>query len=83
MVRGLAGDDRLVAGAGADVLYGMNGDDTLVGGANPDQLYGGAGNDHIDARDPTGDTANDRARMPGRYLHLHDRQSLPSASAER
>jgi Ca2+-binding RTX toxin-like protein len=64
VVRGLGGDDRLVGGAGADALYGMNGDDKLVGGANPDQLYGGAGDDHIDARDATGDTADDRARVP-------------------
>lgn len=51
---GTSKNDRLVGGAGADMikgfsgndkLYGMAGDDVLNGGAGKDILYGGAGRD--------------------------------------
>ncbi len=42
---GLAGDDILKGGDGADFLFGGAGNDTLIGHAGSDILKGGAGND--------------------------------------
>jgi Ca2+-binding RTX toxin-like protein len=41
------GDDTLVAGAAAVVVYGGEGDDSLVGGAGNDSLEGGDGRDTL------------------------------------
>ncbi len=38
---GLAGDDTITGGAGADTIYGEEGDDVLEGGAGADSLFGG------------------------------------------
>lgn len=42
---GLAVDDTIVGGAGADILLGGAGDDLLAGKAGGDRLYGQAGDD--------------------------------------
>ncbi|MGH6951572.1 MAG: FG-GAP-like repeat-containing protein, partial [Vitreimonas sp.] len=42
---GDAGNDTVIAGVGADLLYGVSGDDTLDGGAGADTLSGGDGQD--------------------------------------
>ena len=47
LVLGLAGDDRLWAGANRVVLHGGDGDDQLHGGAHADVLIGGPGNDFL------------------------------------
>ena len=47
VLRGNAGNDRLVGLAGKNELYGGAGNDYLVGFASGDDLYGGAGNDHL------------------------------------
>ncbi|MCB1532293.1 MAG: type I secretion C-terminal target domain-containing protein [Alphaproteobacteria bacterium] len=39
------GNDILVGGAGADLIYAEAGDDIIVGGADDDVLFGGAGSD--------------------------------------
>lgn len=44
-VRGLAGDDILIAASAGTDLHGGAGDDTILGGAGNDNLEGGAGND--------------------------------------
>jgi Ca2+-binding RTX toxin-like protein len=41
-------DDRFVANAGADVIYGRGGDDRLFGGSGDDNLNGEAGDDYLD-----------------------------------
>ncbi|HET6246193.1 MAG TPA: hypothetical protein VFE47_00695 [Tepidisphaeraceae bacterium] len=46
-VQGAAGNDSLVAGAGADSLNGGAGNDSLTGGTGTDVLAGAAGNDTI------------------------------------
>ena len=49
IVFGLAMDDTLNAGKGADQLLGGAGNDTLNGGGGADELIGGDGNDTINA----------------------------------
>lgn len=44
---GGAGDDRIVALGGADVVKGRGADDTLLGGAGRDKLKGNAGDDRL------------------------------------
>ncbi|NJN29064.1 MAG: DUF4394 domain-containing protein [Synechococcales cyanobacterium RM1_1_8] len=44
---GTAASDRLVGGAGDDILYGNGGEDQLVGGSGHDLIYGGAEADII------------------------------------
>lgn len=46
----LRAESALIAGDGADTLYGQSGDDTLNGGDGADRMIGGAGNDtyHVD-----------------------------------
>lgn len=44
---GGAGNDRIVDGAGAQVLRGEEGEDVLVASAGNDELYGGAGRDAL------------------------------------
>ncbi len=41
------GDDKLVGGAGNDILYGQDGDDILVVGEGKDDIYGGRHDDVI------------------------------------
>jgi Ca2+-binding RTX toxin-like protein len=53
-IRGLDGDDRLVAGAGSDTLFGSYGNDTLDGGSDSDSMVGGSGDD-VYRVDATGD----------------------------
>ena len=43
-----AGNDRVVGGAGVDIVAGGNGNDNIQGGAGADFLFGGNGNDLID-----------------------------------
>ncbi|WP_298431658.1 Hint domain-containing protein [uncultured Jannaschia sp.] len=38
---GIAGDDLLTGGDGADTIFGEAGDDTIIGGAGQDELFGG------------------------------------------
>ncbi len=48
LIKGLAGDDTLMAlegVGGSDTLYGGDGDDLLKGGEGSDELYGDAGDD--------------------------------------
>ena len=45
---GGAGNDSLEGAAGADILQGGDGSDTLAGGADADDLQGGAGSDTAD-----------------------------------
>ena len=45
---GTPGDDVLVAGAAATLIYGLDGNDTLLGGAGDDTLKGGRGDDVLD-----------------------------------
>lgn len=45
ILRGGAGNDRLVGARGSDFLFGDEGDDLLFGGAGSDFLSGGDGND--------------------------------------
>jgi Ca2+-binding RTX toxin-like protein len=47
VVRGGAGDDRLVGGSGCDILVGDAGDDTLRGKRGNDLLIGGEGADTL------------------------------------
>ena len=49
IVFGLAKDDTLNAGKGADQLLGGAGNDTLNGGGGADELIGGDGNDTVNA----------------------------------
>ncbi|MEL6478966.1 MAG: Hint domain-containing protein, partial [Pseudomonadota bacterium] len=46
-VDGLGGNDDLVGGSGADLLYGGTGSDSVDAGASADTLYGGTGNDSL------------------------------------
>ena len=46
-LRGRAGDDLIMAGAGADTIYGEDGDDLLYGEQGKNTLYGGPGNDYL------------------------------------
>lgn len=41
------GNDTIVSGAGADLIYGEAGNDTILGFAGADLIYGGLGNDRI------------------------------------
>ena len=43
--QGTYGHDAIIAGAGADTLYGASGDDRLDGGAGNDWLFGSGGAD--------------------------------------
>lgn len=45
LLRGLAGDDLMYAGAGNDNLHGNAGDDRMYGGNGDDNLNGGSGED--------------------------------------
>ncbi|MFN0161820.1 MAG: calcium-binding protein [Burkholderiales bacterium] len=54
-MRGLSGNDQLLARAGSDLLEGGAGDDILDGGAGDDTLAGGAGFDLL-----KGNAGNDR-----------------------
>jgi Ca2+-binding RTX toxin-like protein len=45
----------ILAGRGADRVYGGGGPDVLVGGLGPDRLFGGSGADVFGARDRTRD----------------------------
>lgn len=47
-ILGLAGNDIINAGIGADLVLGGAGDDKINGGAGKDTLFGGDGNDNID-----------------------------------
>lgn len=47
-IDGLAGNDLILALAGADFLYGGDGNDTVLGAAGDDQINGGLGNDSLD-----------------------------------
>jgi len=49
ILKGFAGDDRLLGGTGDDRILGGDGDDYIVGGAGNDQLWGENGRDIIDA----------------------------------
>lgn len=49
VIFGLAKDDTLNAGKGADQLLGGAGNDTLNGGGGGDYLYAGSGNDTVNA----------------------------------
>jgi hemolysin type calcium-binding protein len=53
-VEGGPGRDRLVGGAGPDLLDGVGGSDSIVGGAGEDFLVGGRGADNL-----SGGTGND------------------------
>ncbi len=55
-IRGLGGDDELVAGNGTENIDGGPGNDTVTGGFNHDTVAGGAGRDNIYA-DTTGSYA--------------------------
>jgi Ca2+-binding RTX toxin-like protein len=48
VVRGTAGNDRMIGGVGVNYLAGYGGDDYIIGGDGNDRLSGGAGNDYID-----------------------------------
>lgn len=68
VIRGTAGNDRLVGTKGRDVICGLGGDDLLIGRGGSDVLLGGSGNDTLDARDGARDLVNggpghDRARI--------------------
>jgi Ca2+-binding RTX toxin-like protein len=45
---GTKAPDVIVAGAGANTIYGEGGDDTICGGEGNDTIYGGRGDDTID-----------------------------------
>ncbi|PXF45975.1 Iron-regulated protein FrpA [Gracilariopsis chorda] len=47
LVEGRRNDDKILAGAGRDTLYGHGGDDILLGQAGNDTIYGGPGNDYL------------------------------------
>lgn len=47
VITGTAGDDRLVAGNGRQVLVGLGGDDELLGGNHDDCVLGGDADDHL------------------------------------
>lgn len=55
IVNGLAGDDSLIGGAGADVLIDDTGHDPLQGGLGDVRLITGSGSDHflLTARPPS------------------------------
>ncbi len=46
-IYGVAGDDLMLGGLGADVLQAGEGNDTLNGGDGADDLYGSVGNDSL------------------------------------
>ncbi|CAN8062634.1 unnamed protein product [Agarophyton chilense] len=47
VLEGRLNDDKILAGAGKDTLYGYAGDDILFGEAGEDTIYGGPGNDYL------------------------------------
>lgn len=51
ILRGGAGDDKIVGGRGGDLLFGDDGNDRLTGGRGRDQLIAGPGNDSLFVRD--------------------------------
>lgn len=48
-VRGLAGNDSIEGGLGANTLYGNGGNDNIQGASLVDTIFGGGGNDQINA----------------------------------
>jgi len=42
-----AGDDRVVAGRGADNVHGGHGDDRVLAGRGDDRFWGGGGDDYV------------------------------------
>jgi TolB protein len=77
---GTARGDRLVGGAGRDLLCGLAGDDVLHGGGGSDRLFGAEGDDSIDARDGAFDVVG---CGPGRDAVRADRRDLVGADCER
>ena len=55
VLKGLGGDDIILAGIGDDYLYGQDGNDVLEGGEGRDVLFGGDGNDLLRGGAGTGD----------------------------
>lgn len=47
IIRGDAGNDTIIGGAGMDTIYGDDGNDLLIGWRGADTLYGGSGDDVI------------------------------------
>ncbi len=47
VIKGSAGSDQIVAGAGVDIIRGLAGNDSIIGGTGDDQINGGAGNDQL------------------------------------
>ena len=47
-IEGTDGPDVIVAGPGANEIYGLGGDDTICGSSGNDTIYGGRGNDTVD-----------------------------------
>lgn len=60
-VRGQAGNDTIVTGAGSDRISGDAGNDTITAGDGNDDIDGGLGNDTIDAGDGIFDFINGSA----------------------
>lgn len=55
IIRGLSGDDEIIAGAGADLIEGGAGSDTVAGGSGADEIYGNGGADRL-----SGNAGDDR-----------------------
>jgi Ca2+-binding RTX toxin-like protein len=49
-IRGTRGPDVIVAGRGANRVFGAGGNDVICGGRGRDEIYGGRGNDTIDGK---------------------------------
>jgi CSLREA domain-containing protein len=66
LIRGLAGDDRIFAGANADCVDAGSGSDLVVGDTGTDTIFGRSGNDRLSGGDDedllVGNSGNDRLK---------------------
>lgn len=76
---GSSRDNRIVGGAGAELLCGRGGNDTIIGAAGRDRLFGGDGNDRLLAHDHAFDVVGCGA---GRDSVLADRADLVGVDCE-